>query len=89
MGGAGRRDHGAGLRRDRIISIGAVLIVGNRLSTSQRLKLPVRPERAPNTDSVRWHRLRKPDVAVSIASAEVIRQLLEFIGTRPLMGHDP
>ena len=37
---------GLDVHRDQIISIGAVRIVGNRLLTSQRLELLVRPERA-------------------------------------------
>ena len=78
---------GLDIRRDRIISIGAVRIVGNRLLTSQRLELLVRPERALNSDSVRVHRLREQDVARGIAPAEAMRQLLEFIGSRPLVGY--
>lgn len=78
---------GLDTRRDRIISVGAVRIVGNRLLTSQRLELLVRPDRALNTDSVRVHRLREQDVAHGIAPADAMRQLLEFIGSRPLVGY--
>ena len=41
---------GLDVRRDQIISIGAVRILGNRLMTSERLELLVRPERALKTD---------------------------------------
>jgi DNA polymerase III subunit epsilon len=78
---------GLDTRRDRIIAIGAVRIVGNRLLTSQRLELLVRPERALNTDSVRVHRLREQDVARGIAPLQAMRQLLAFIGSRPLVGY--
>jgi DNA polymerase-3 subunit epsilon len=78
---------GLDIKRDRIISIGAVRIIGNRLLTSQRLELLVRPERALNTDSVRVHRLREQDVARGMAPADAMRQLLEFIGSRPLVGY--
>ena len=50
---------GLDVRRDQIISVGAVRIVGNRLLTSQRLELLVRPERALKADSVRVHQLRE------------------------------
>ena len=57
---------GLDVRHDRIISIAAVRIVGNRLLTSQRLELLVRPERAMTAENVRVHRLREQDVALGI-----------------------
>lgn len=78
---------GLDVKRDQIISIGAVRIVGNRLLTSERLELLVRPERAPNADSVRVHRLRESDVAQGMHPAQAMRRLLEFVGSRPLVGY--
>lgn len=78
---------GLDVRRDQIIAIGAVRIVGNRLLTSERLELLVRPERALNADSVRVHRLREQDVALGMDPAQAMRQLLAFIGSRPLVGY--
>jgi DNA polymerase III subunit epsilon len=74
-------------RRDRIISVGAVRIVGNRLLTSQRLELLVRPDRAVKADSVRVHRLRESDVALGLDPEAAMRRLLDFIGSRPLVGY--
>jgi DNA polymerase-3 subunit epsilon len=78
---------GLDVRRDKIISIGAVRIVGNRLLTSQRLELLVRPERALKANSVRVHRLREQDVAQGIHPEQAMRRLLDFIGSRPLVGY--
>ena len=78
---------GLDVRRDQIISIGAVRIAGNRLLTSQRLELLVRSERALKADSVRVHRLRESDVAQGLDPAEAMRLLLEFVGSRPLVGY--
>jgi DNA polymerase-3 subunit epsilon len=78
---------GLDVKRDRIISIGAVRIVGTRLLTSQRLELLVRPERALKADSVRVHRLREQDVAQGMDPEQAMRRLLEFIGSRPLVGY--
>jgi DNA polymerase III subunit epsilon len=78
---------GLDVHRDQIISIGAVRIVGNRLLTSQRLELLVRPERALSVDSVRVHQLREQDVALGIDPEQAMRQLLDFIGSRPLVGY--
>ncbi|MES2960656.1 MAG: 3'-5' exonuclease [Pseudomonadota bacterium] len=78
---------GLDVKRDRIISIGAVRIVGNRMLTSQRLELLVRPERALKADSVRVHRLREQDVAQGMSPEKAMRRLLDFIGSRPLVGY--
>ena len=78
---------GLDVRRDKIIAIGAVRIVGNRLLTSQRLELLVQPDRALTGDSVRVHRLRERDLEAGLAPDAAIRQLLEFIGSRPLVGY--
>lgn len=78
---------GLDVRRDRIIAIGAVRIVGNRLLTSQALELLVRPERALTADNVRVHRLREQDVAHGLDATQAMCRLLEFIGSRPLVGY--
>jgi len=78
---------GLDAQRDQIVSIGAVRIAGNRLLTSQRLELLVRPERRLSADSVRVHRLRERDVALGIKPEQAMRRLLEFIGSRPLVGY--
>jgi len=79
---------GLDVHRDEIISIGAVRIVGNRLLTSEKLEMLVRPERRRlKADSVRVHGLREQDVAQGIKPEEAMRRLLEFIGSRPLVGY--
>jgi DNA polymerase III subunit epsilon len=78
---------GLDVRKDKIVSIGAVRIVGNRLLTAARLELLVRPERAMTGDNMRVHRLREIDVAQGLAPEQAMRRLLEFIGSRPLVGY--
>lgn len=80
---------GLNTRSDQIISIGAVRIVGQRVMTSQRFDVRVRPENGQSfsADSVRIHRLREQDVADGLPPAEAVRQLLHFIGSRPLVGY--
>ena len=78
---------GLDVKCDEIISIGAVRIVGNRLLTSQRLELIVRPERSMGQASMRVHRLRERDVAAGLPPEQAMRQLLEFIGSRALVGY--
>jgi len=78
---------GLNVRRDRIVSIGAVRIVGNRLMTSERLELIVRPDRALGAESMRVHLLRESDVAHGLEPEQAMRTLLRFIGSRPLVGY--
>jgi len=78
---------GLNVHKDQIVSIGAVRIVKNRLVTSRRLELLVRPERALSAASVRVHRLRERDVAQGVDREQAMRRLLEFIGSRPIVGY--
>ena len=78
---------GLNRRTDEIIAIGAVRIVGQRILTSQRLELLVRPDKEVPADSVRIHRLRSRDVAQGLPLDQAMRQLLHFIGSRPLVGY--
>jgi DNA polymerase-3 subunit epsilon len=78
---------GLNVRTDEIISIGAVRIVGNRIMTSERLELLVRPERGLTADSVRIHRLRERDLENGLPAEEAVKQLMRFIGSRPLVGY--
>ncbi|MDR3454547.1 MAG: 3'-5' exonuclease [Rhodoferax sp.] len=78
---------GLNVRSDKIISVGAVRIVGNRIMTSERLALLVRPDKGIAAESVRIHRLRERDVAQGLPIAEAMAQLMHFIGSRPLVGY--
>lgn len=78
---------GLNTRTDEIISIGAVRVVGNRIMTSERLELLVRPERGVSAESVRIHRLRERDVAQGLPVEEAMKRLMHFIGSRPLVGY--
>ena len=78
---------GLNVRSDEIISIAAVRIVGNRVMTSERIELLVRPERRVSAASVRVHQLREQDVAGGMPPEAALIQLMNFIGSRPLVGY--
>ena len=79
---------GLDVKSDDIISIGAVRIRGNRVMTSERLELLVRPEKRKLTaESVKVHRLREQDVAGGLTADDAMMQLMHFIGSRPLVGY--
>ncbi|MEO6566543.1 MAG: 3'-5' exonuclease [Casimicrobiaceae bacterium] len=78
---------GLDVNKDEIIAVAAVRIVGNRVMTSERLELLVRPERRVSAESVRIHQLREQDVARGITLEGAVTQLMHFIGSRPLVGY--
>lgn len=79
---------GLNVHRDEIISIGAVRIVGDRILTSERLQLLVRPsKRRISAGSVRVHGLRERDVVEGLDPDEALMALMRFIGSRPLVGY--
>jgi DNA polymerase III subunit epsilon len=79
---------GLNVHRDEIISIGAVRIVGDRILTSERLQLLVRPgKRRISDESVRVHGLRESDVVQGMDPDEAMMALMRFIGSRPIVGY--
>ncbi len=78
---------GLNVHRDQIISIGAVRIAGDRILTSERLELLVRPSRAISADAVRVHGLRQRDVAHGLDPDDAMMRLMRFIGSRPIVGY--
>lgn len=78
---------GLNTRTDEIISVGAVRIRGQRIMSSERLEVLVRPEKGVSAESIRVHRLRAQDVQGGLPAAEAMRRVLQFIGSRPLVGY--
>ena len=63
-------------------------IVGDRLVTSERLELLVKPQqRASSADAVKVHGLRQQDLAGGVHIDEAMHRLMRFIGARPLVGY--
>ena len=78
---------GLDVNTEEIIAVAAVRIAGNRVMTSERLELLVRPERRVSAESVRIHQLREQDVAQGMVPEVAMTQLMHFIGCRPLVGY--
>ncbi len=74
-------------KKDDILSIGAVIIKENRIFTSQKLELFVKPNGSINVDSIKVHRLRHCDLQGGIGAEEAVLRFLEFVGARPLIGY--
>ena len=68
---------------DEIVSVAAIQIVGRRIEASTVFRALVKPDSAIRPASIKVHQLREIDVAGSRPMAEVLPDLLHFIGSRP------
>lgn len=78
---------GHDLQRDRVLSLCALRVCGERVLSSERLELLLRPDGPVPADALRRHRLREQDLAQGLPAAEAAEALLHFIGSRPLLGY--
>lgn len=78
---------GLDVRKAEILSVGAIRIKDDTLLTSQRLDILVRPSGKVSDDLVTIHHLRGIDVAEGLPWEEAIREVLDFVGSRPLVGY--
>lgn len=69
-----------------LVSIAAVEITGNRVLRSRALHIRLQAPDSLSADSIRIHRLRPVDLSGGDEVHEALRQLLAFVGNRPLVG---
>jgi len=74
-------------RKDEIVSIAAVRIVGSRVLTSEAFHTTIRCARAIDPEAIKVHGLRERDVVMGRAMADALPPLLQFIGGRMLVGY--
>lgn len=70
-----------------LLTIGAVPIEGNRILTSERLELVIRPQATIASEAIKVHHLRQIDVADGLAPREAIARFIDYVGSRPLVGY--
>lgn len=69
-----------------LVSLAAVRFDARRVETSSALSLRLQCPMGLEADSIRIHRLRGIDLQGGEALGDALRQLLGFIGNRPLVG---
>lgn len=74
-------------KKAELLSIAALIIRGNRILTSKKLELYVKPTRDIDENSIKIHQLRYCDVENGLDSTQAITEFLNFIGSRPLVGY--
>jgi len=74
-------------KKDEILSIGAVIVKENKILTSQKFELFVKPSREISETSIKIHQIRNIDLQNGCDPTVAIEQFLHFIGARPLVGY--
>lgn len=72
---------------DDIVSVAAIPIVGRRILTSEAYRAVIRPNADLRAESIKVHQLRRQDVEHGREMADVLPEMLRFIGNRPLVGY--
>jgi DNA polymerase-3 subunit epsilon len=74
-------------KKDEILSIGAVLIRDNKILMRKTFNIFLKPSKNINAESIKIHHIRKVDLENALEPQDAIYQLLEFIGSRPIVGY--
>ena len=74
-------------RKDEILSIGAVHIKDNKILMRKTFNIFVKPSKNINPESIKIHLLREIDLENAIEPDVAIYKLLDFIGSRPIVGY--
>lgn len=73
--------------RAELVTIAATKIIGNRIITSDPFHVRLSAPQSLDSGSVRIHRIRHQDLIDGISEKEALTSLIEFIGSRPLVGY--
>lgn len=74
-------------KKDEILSIGALKIKGDKIITSEKFELFVKPTRDISPESIKIHQIRNIDLQNGSEPEEALEKFLHFIGSRPLVGY--
>jgi len=78
---------GLNTKKDEIISIGAVKIVGGKVKMSEKFEVMVKPSSTVAKESIKIHHIRNCDLQSAMEPKAAIEAFLNFIGNRPLVGY--
>ncbi len=74
-------------KNDEILSIGAVKIKDNKILTSQTFEVYIKNSCEISSKSIEIHRIRPCDLEDAKTTEVAIKEFLNFIGSRPLIGY--
>jgi len=74
-------------KKDEILSIGAVHIKDNKILMRKTFNIFLKPSKNINPESIKIHHIRPIDLENGLDAKEGICQLLDFIGSRSIVGY--
>ena len=74
-------------RKDEILSIGAVHIKDNKILMRKTFNIFLKPSNNIAAESIKIHHIRAIDLENGMDPKDAILQLLEFIGSKPIVGY--
>ncbi len=74
-------------KKDEIITIGAVLIKGDKILASKRFEATLKTKLEITKESIRIHHIRNCDIEDGMEPKEALESFLRFIGPRKLVGY--
>lgn len=74
-------------KKDEILSIGAVIIKDNKILMRNTFNIFLKPSKKINEESIKIHHIRPIDLENALEPQIAIYQLLDFIGSRPIVGY--
>ena len=78
---------GLNVKKDEILSIGAVKIRNSKIITSETFEVFVKPSGSISEKSITIHYIRPCDLEGALEPREAIMKFMDFIGNRPLVGY--
>ncbi len=74
-------------KKDEILSIGAVHIKNNKILMRNTFNVFLKPSKLIDAESIKIHRIRPIDLENGLEPKVAIEELLNFIGSRPIVGY--
>lgn len=78
---------GLNVKKDEILSIGAVKLINDKIELSESFERFVTPENKICGESIKIHHIRPCDIKDNIEAKIAIEEFLHFIGNRTLIGY--
>ncbi|NLY03799.1 MAG: 3'-5' exonuclease [Campylobacter sp.] len=78
---------GLDTKNDEIVSIGAVIIKGDKILTSKKFEIYLKPQKELKAKSVTVHHLRACDIKDGYTQAKGVSEFLNFIENKTLLGY--
>lgn len=78
---------GLDIKKDEILSIGAIKIRGNKILSSEAFEVYIKNTKSINAKSISLHGIRECDLKNAKNIDEALEEFLHFIGSRTLVGY--